>query len=157
MVTKIKRHIKTPNYVELMTSDFSTSTKTDKIITSINTMNSIQVFFRYRMGLGCGIPAVTMRGTEKDWKNLLLKIEDLEKLVHPIQEQINQSLPSNWWSNIKTISQKLLETYQGRPDLDWWYNIILKTEATGWRQWGSGGREKYKYEATNGWFLTDIL
>ena len=98
-----------------------------------------------------------MRGTEEDWKHLLLKIKDLEKLVYPIQDQLDHSLPSNWWANIKTISQKLLETYQGRPDMDWWYNIIVKTEATGWRQWGSGGYEKYKYEATNGWFLTDIL
>lgn len=157
MAIQIKQNIKTPNYVELMTSDFSTSTKSDQIISSINTMNSVQEFFEYRMNMFmCGIPALTMRGTEEDWKNLLLKIEDLEKLVHPIQEQLNQSLPSNWWANIKTISQKLLETYQGRADIDWWYNIIFKTEATGWRRWGSG-YSTYKYNATNGWFLTDIL
>jgi len=153
MTKKIQENIKTPNYVDLMTANFSTSTKTDRIVSSINTMNSMQEFFTYRCMPMCGIPCVTMQGSEDDWKGLVLKIENLEKLLQPIQDQLNQSLPPNWWDNIKSISKKLLETYQGRPDLTWWSSIIFKTEVA--KRWGSGGTRRF--QATNGWFLTDIL
>ena len=157
MIKKIQDNINTPNYVEMMTADFSTSTKNDRIITSINTMNSMQEFFEYHMRLGCGIPAVTMRGTEGDWNHLILKLENLEKLLLPIKEQLDKSLPPNWWKKVKNISQKLLETYQGNPDLEWWHNIIVKEKAEKYVRWGSGGSRLMPYEATNGWFLTDIL
>ena len=49
---------------------------------------------------------------------------------------------------------KLLETYQGNPDLIWWHSIIQKTNS--YESWGSrgGGRS---YKSYDGWFLTDIL
>ena len=53
----------------------------------------MQEFFEYRMGLTlCGIPAVSMQGTEEDWKNLVRKLENLEELLHPIREQIRGTL-----------------------------------------------------------------
>ena len=100
----------------------------------------------------CGIPAVSMQGTENDWENLVRKIENLEELLFPIREQLE--LPYNWWDNIKNISNKLLETYQENPDLIWWHSIIEKTE--GFESWGSGGGGR-SYMAFDGWFLTDIL
>jgi len=154
MTQKIQENIKTPNYVELMTANFSTSTKTDRIVSSINTMNSMQEFFTYRCIPMCGIPCVIMRGSENDWKCLLQKIENLEKLLQPIQEKlISRSFSANWWENIKSICRKLLESYQGKPDLTWWSSIIFKTEVA--KRWGSGGTRRF--QATNGWFLTDIL
>jgi len=95
-----------------------------------------------------------MRGSENDWKWLLQKIENLEKLLQPIQEKlISPSFSANWWENIKSICRKLLESYQGKPDLTWWSSIIFKTEVS--KRWGSGGTRRF--QATNGWFLTDIL
>jgi len=152
MTEKIQENIKTPNYVELMTSNFSTSTKTDRIVTSINTMYSIQEFFEFCMVPGCGLPAVTMRGTEDDWKCLVQKIEKLEELLQPIKDILSPHLTPNWWDNIKTICKKLLETYQGSPDLTWWSSIIIKTEVE--QRWGSGTK---RYQALDGWFTTDIL
>merc|ERR1719347_899489 len=137
MTEEIKENIKTPNYVELMTSNFSTSTKTDRIVSSINTMNSMQEFFEYCMTMCCGLPAVTMRGTEDDWKCLVQKIEELEELLQPIRDILSPHLTPNWWDNIKSICKKLLETYQGSPDLTWWSSIIIKTEVE--KRWGSGG------------------
>ena len=155
MLQKIQENIKTPQYVELMTADFSTSTKNDRIISSINTMSSTQEFFNYMMYCGCGIPAVTMRGTEEDWKHLMLKLENLEKLLHPIQEQLRMVLHPNWWDNIKTITQKLVETYQGTPDLVWWHSIIVRTKEKKWGGASMGYMGKHK--VYNGWFLSDIL
>jgi len=152
MTKQIEENIKTPNYVELMTSNFSTSTKTDRIVSSINTMNSMQEFFEYCMTM-CGLPAVTMKGTEDDWKCLLKKIEELEKLLQPIKDILSPPLTPNWWENIKSICKKLLETYQGSPDLTWWSSIIIKTEIP--KRWGSGGHEAFT--SYDGWFVTDIL
>ena len=135
-----------------MTANFSTSTKTDRIVSSINTMNSMQEFFDFRtIRWECGIPAVIMRGTEEDWKGLLLKIESLEKLLQPIKDKL---FLNSWWKNTKSIIKKLLETYQGTPDLPWWHSIIVKTDY--YDSWGSGDGIGW-CKAYNGWFLTDIL
>ena len=92
-----------------------------------------------------------MRGTEEDWKGLLLKIESLEKLLQPIKDKL---FLNSWWKNIKSIIKKLLETYQGTPDLTWWHSIIAKTDY--YDSWGSGDGIGW-CKAYNGWFLTDIL
>ena len=89
MKTQIEKNINTPNYVELMTANFSTSTKTDRIVSSITTMMSMQEFFEYRMMCGCGIPAVARRGTEDDWIKLKLKLQYLEQLLDPIKRTLS--------------------------------------------------------------------
>ena len=37
-------------------------------------MKSVQEYFEYKMGFECGIPAIEMKGTEEDWKNLGIKV-----------------------------------------------------------------------------------
>ena len=155
MTTQIEKNINTPNYVELMTANFSTSTKTDRIVSSITTMMSMQEFFEYRMMCGCGIPAVAMRGTEDDWIKLKMKLQYLEQLLDPIKNVLNNYLPDNWWKNTADIAQNLIETYRGNPNLKWWHSIIVKTEE---EEWGPSGMPTgRKYEAKSGWFLNNIL
>ena len=58
-------------------------------------------------------------------------------------------------STFKLVEQDQVhhqETYQGKPDLTWWHSIIVKTED--YETWGSMCEW---CEATNGWFLEDIL
>eukprot|EP00092_Neocalanus_flemingeri_P015486 GFUD01016763.1.p1 GENE.GFUD01016763.1~~GFUD01016763.1.p1 ORF type:complete len:387 (+),score=114.21 GFUD01016763.1:285-1445(+) len=155
MTRQIDENIKTANFVDLMTANFSTSTKTDRIVSSITTMMSVQEFFEYRMMCGCGIPAVAMRGTEDDWIKLQQKLKLMENLLAPIKEVLNQFLPFNWWRNIETICHNLIKTYRGDPDLTWWHSIIMQTEGEEWGPSGMGPARKF--QATAGWFLKDLL
>ena len=47
---------------------------------------------------------------------------------------------------IENITTQLLNTYQGKPDKDWWSRIITE------ESFGSGGQVDFK-----GWFMTELL
>ncbi|XP_046857253.1 uncharacterized protein LOC124450655 [Xenia sp. Carnegie-2017] len=137
MSHEISKNVKVPGYVDLITADFSSSTPVQKIVSQIALMSSLQEFFEYRMCLMCGIPAVEMLGTEEDWRKLIEKLDALQNLLKPIELEL--CLPQNWWKLAENIFKKLLATYCGEPDCEWWSKIVSE------ENFGSGFR---RYE---GW------
>ena len=77
MSAEIAKNINVPQYVKAMETDFSSSTKVHKIVGKIVLMKYVQEYFEYRMNFLCGIPAIEMKGTEEDWKNLGPKVRIL--------------------------------------------------------------------------------
>ena len=60
-----------PEFVDGMTADFSTSTSVPDCFADYTDAFSPAIFYDLPYSLiGCGIPAVEMPGTEKDWKKL---------------------------------------------------------------------------------------
>ena len=105
-------------------------------------MKSMEEYFDYGMQLMCSIPAIEMKGTAEDWSRLKLKLGELRKVLKDIENSIGLQ---NWWDKVETIASKLLDTYKGHPDQDWWSRIITK------RSFGSG-------ESTPSvWFMVDLL
>jgi len=122
MSKQIAKNINVPEYVDKMKTDFSQSTNIHKIVSEINLMSSLQEFFGYGAGALCGIPAIEMKGTQDDWEKLGTKIIELKQILKPIHDVIE--LGDWWWSKIENIASKLLDTYNGNPDKDWWSQII---------------------------------
>ena len=119
---KIKKNVKAPEFVDGMTADFSTTTPVQKIVSQITLMDSMKQYFDFRMLGGCGIPAVEMLGSEEDWRKLTSKLKVLRTLLEPIENDLY--LRSEWWDVVQKVFNKLLETYQGKPDEKWWSHII---------------------------------
>ena len=119
---KITKNVKVPEYVDAVTADFSVTLPVRKIVSQITLMSSFQEFFDYRMLCGCGIPGVEMLGTEEDWKRLQSKLKVLKTLLEPIENDIG--LTAERWALAEDVFCKLLATYQGEPDKDWWSRII---------------------------------
>jgi len=142
MSLKIAENINVPEYVEHMKSDFSTSTPVHKIVAQIALMHSVQEYFEYVMGTLCGIPAIEMKGTKQDWEKLITKVKNLRKTLEPIEEELELVY---WWDKVEDITHKLLDTFEGDPDEDWWSRII------NYRSYGSGTPD------FKGWFMTDLL
>ena len=132
---KITENVRVPEYVDAVTADFSVTTPVQKIVSQITLMSSLQEFFEYEMMLLCGIPGVEMLGTEEDWKRLQSKLKVLRTLLEPIENDI--VLTAEWWALAEDVFCKLLATYLGEPDKDWWSRIIT-TEP-----FGSGAQCKY--------------
>ena len=87
------------------------------------TITSHYVYYvLFRMMLLCGIPGVELLGTEEDWQKLLSKLETLQNLLAPIKRELG--LSSSWWSTVREVFEKLLATYRGKPDYDWWSRIV---------------------------------
>ena len=74
MSKKIAKNVNVPEYVQAMEINFSSSTKVHKIVGKIVLMKSVQEYFDYGMVLSCGIPAIEMKGSKEDWKNLVIKV-----------------------------------------------------------------------------------
>ncbi|KAJ7374203.1 hypothetical protein OS493_007276 [Desmophyllum pertusum] len=117
----IQENVKVPEFVDGMTADFSTTTAVQKIVSQITLMYSVQEYFHYGMTTRCGIPAVEMLGIEDDWSKLKSKLKVLRTLLEPIENDLG--LPSEWWDLVERVFRKLLATYQGKPDTEWWSHI----------------------------------
>ena len=131
MTNGIARNIKVPKYVEVVTADFTTTTPAMKIVSQTVVMSSLKEYFEYREFLCiCGIPGVEMLGSEEDWVKLGEKLNDLREILKPIQDEIR--LTEEWWSNAEVVFQKLLETYRGEPDKQWWDRILHHEGAGGY-------------------------
>jgi len=143
MAGEIEKNINVPEYVTIMDADFTKTSPVQNIVNKVVLMASMQEYFRYKMMLGCGIPGVIMTGSHDDWQRLGLKLRKLEKLLKPIERTLQLD---GWWGKCSEVCNKLVDTYQGSSDKDWWSRIITK------ERFGSGGQVELK-----GWFVSQFL
>ncbi|GAQ79529.1 hypothetical protein KFL_000320280 [Klebsormidium nitens] len=110
---------------KLLQNDFSTTDLTSKCASQIVLMDIMKHYFEYGFHLSCGIPSVTLHGTSDDWERLLEKARALDAL----------DIGLDWWlETLVPVLEKLLETYKGHVDEDWWSRVMNKYE-----RYGSGG------------------
>ena len=145
MTNSIQDNIRIPGYVDIIRSDFSTSTSCHRIASEITVMASVQNYFEYCMRTDCGIPFVKILGETEDWKNLKKKLTQLKKLLEPIHDLIGLT---DWWQQVESICDKLIQSVEGQPDKKWWSHIFTFHK----NGFGSGAFVTY-----DGWFLRDML
>ena len=144
MTKRIKENVKVPEFVDGMTADFSTTTPVQKIVSQVTLMSSVKQYFGLHMITECGIPALEMLGTQAEWKKLTSKLKILRTLLEPLENDIGIS--TEWWDLVQKVFLKLVETYQGKPDQEWWSHIMDYK-----RPYGSGTVGKI-----SGW-ITDFM
>ena len=116
-----------PDFVELMTSPFSSTTPLEGTIFKISLMEAAQHYFKYQCYTLCGIPEICIRGTISDFEDIKRRLRAIGELLGGLK----------WWSDKITESMdKLIESLKGHQDLDWWRSIITKN-------WGSSGKPAY--------------
>ena len=120
----IEANINVPEYVQQMIPDFTTTTSIHRIVSQITLMSSVQEYFEYTASSMCGIPAIEMKGTREDWVNLVLKVKALRQTLQPIETVIG--LGRNWWNKVEDIADRLLDSFNGNPNKDWWSKIITE-------------------------------
>lgn len=126
--------------MEELVCDFSTSSKTHKLITTAIIMNSFKKYFKYgRMILGCGIGNVYFQGTRNDWVRVIGKACVLRK--YDVDGKLSEYL-----DRIQTILMEFLNTWDNKPNVNFW-NRIMATEE---KRIGSGGQKQTHIE---GWIL----
>jgi len=150
MTNQVDENIKKKEYVRTMRSDFGTSTPEHQIATNIAIMSSVQEFFQFIGGIACGIPRVEMLGSLEDWQKLRNKFQNLSDLLQPIKADIG--LNGTWWQSVDTVFEKLLDTYQGNPDKEWWKRIIVDESYDEFVVCGFSPEVGF-----SGWFMTDFL
>jgi len=114
---------------ELAGVAFSTSTPIETAAFDVCLMDAFQGYFEYEIMAGCGIPEVTIRGTEADWQRLRSRLALLRRL------------DLGWWVDaLDPVVARLAETAAGHVALDFWRSFFryesgsMGSQMTGWIQ-----------------------
>jgi hypothetical protein len=99
---------------ETLTADFSTTTLTSKMASQITLMDAMKSYFDFVViTIGCGIPKITLEGTEQDWQGLLIKTEALRKYN------------LDWWvDKMEPALKKIIEASQGKINQQFWQGMF---------------------------------
>ena len=125
-----------------LTPDFTTTDINTKLVCQMSIMDSFKKYFNYELGICiCGIPYIILEGVVEDYKKIISKAKKLSK--YNFGWYINQIIP---------IIQKMVEAKEGKVDIDFFKNIILKKEKIESSYNGClPSKSKYKIEYIDGW------
>ena len=93
---------------------------------------------------------VEMLGSLEDWEKLAQKFKNLSELLQPIKADIG--LDGTWWQTASDVFRKLLDTYNGNPDKEWWKKIVVDESYDQFVVCGFSPEVGF-----SGWFMTDFL
>lgn len=98
----------------VLTSDFSTTTPTSRIVSEITVMETVKEYFNYKIVvIGCGLPKITIEGTVEDWQKVLDKTKYISKYN------------LTWWtSELEPVLKEIIETKKGNFKKDFWMNMV---------------------------------
>ena len=115
MYNQIASHTKA-GVAPIMRCDFTTTGANEAIASVATLMGSMKTYFRYHITHTiCGIPSITLLGTEEDWKKILEKTELLKTV----------NLKS-WYEWLQPILKEFVRASQGKPNLTFWKSIVMK-------------------------------
>ncbi|RIB26887.1 hypothetical protein C2G38_1896745, partial [Gigaspora rosea] len=131
LVRETDKRVEKIDLAQFLECDFSTTTSSSLTASRIVLLDMVKAYFKYNIGFCCGIPKVTLEGTLEDWTKLQEKVIKLRNL--------NLELDF-WLDRLEPVIWKLVYTYRGEIDEDFWSKIINM------QCYGSGGQAKI-----NGW------
>ena len=133
----LRNNIKAPGYVDQMVAKFSTTSSNHLISNQVMLMSSLSKYFKFEGRTLCGIPGVEMEGDLQDWESLKERTKEMQTMLAPIMEDIGLK---EWFVSTLTMLDKLLDTFQGKPDVEWWGHILSWDEihSSGHRNHWSG-------------------
>lgn len=132
---------------KLITCDFSTTGKLERMVSQITLMDVVKPYFDYMEFLvGCGIPRVTLEGTPDDWK-----------LLREKTRQLGEFGVKKWTDRLDSILAEFVAASEGKPDPDFWWNMAIKGRPKDFHLKSEGGcLPLYTATPFDGWFLEFI-
>jgi hypothetical protein len=114
MSQQIAENIKDPKVREWIIPNFSTTTNTDRVVGAMVLMASMKIYFDYKFQLCCGLPSVTMLGTEADWVDVANRAKKL------IDYDNKEGYMKTWYKLLEPVLNNFVSSIRGKPNLEWW-------------------------------------
>jgi hypothetical protein len=109
-----------PGMARLMTCDFSTTTSVERTASAVVMMDAFQPFYEYAVYCVCGIPRITVTGTEQDWRAIGERVRILGEYE------------LEWWTpHVEKIVRHLQQSAAGKPDAAFFRRIYKPEDAYG--------------------------
>ncbi len=140
---KISENLKDANLVKQLIPTFSTSTELDLTCFRIALMDICQSYFTYTVYTKCGIPEIYIDGTKEDWLKL--------------SENMNDILPIfglgdwEWQCQLNIILNKILNTFNGVVDVDFFKNIYKFQSMSGGDRVSGWICDLFPYKSYTNW------
>ncbi len=116
---------------KLAVSDFSTTGPLERSVSELALLALTRPYFHLSISSSCGIPSVTLDGTNDDWRNLQDKVKQLRRFAD-----------LEWWlDKLDVFAANCVAACAGNADPEFWGRLYKHTEE-------SGGNH------INGWLLT---
>jgi len=120
-----------PEMRGLLRAEFSTTGPTERIAATVALMDAASKYFQFVMKCICGIPRLTLEGTEDDWQRLLEKVRALD----------TAPLELGWWTNaLPPILEHFVKACHGEVDPLFWDDMVKQ-------------RLRYGGVDLNGWLI----
>lgn len=105
---------------KLVRADFSTTGPAEAAASNLMAMETFKAYFEYEMMCGCGIPRITLTGTEEDWS----------KLRQRAQQFADYGL-EEWITALDPILKQFCDAKIGTVDDDFWKSMFRFNSGSG--------------------------
>ncbi|MEU8077807.1 DUF4419 domain-containing protein [Catellatospora citrea] len=104
----------------LFACDFTTSTDVERTAARVVLLDAYSPYFSIWMYIGCGIPSVTLTGTEQDWRTIRARIDELPRFGL-----------GDWHRSLAPIADQFVRAACGQADAAFWQRIYNPADAYG--------------------------
>ena len=104
--------------LEILNPDFTTINTSMKLVCKMTMISTFEKFFNFNINMNvCGIPYIILEGDSDDYKKIISKSEKLKK--YNFEWYIDRIIP---------LIQKLVDAKEGKIDVNFFKNIVIKSE-----------------------------
>ncbi|GIF95837.1 DUF4419 domain-containing protein [Catellatospora citrea] len=104
----------------LFACDFTTSTDVERTAARVVLLDAYSSYFSLWMFIGCGIPSVTLTGTEQDWRTIRARVDELPRFGL-----------GDWHRSLAPIADQFVRAAAGEADTAFWQRIYNPADAYG--------------------------
>ncbi len=105
---------------KIVRADFSTTGPTEIAASNLMAMDTFKTYFEYEVMIGCGIPQITLSGTEDDWTELRRRAQRFAEYGL-----------ENWINALDPILEQFCNAKRGDVDDDFWKSIFRHRSGSG--------------------------
>ncbi len=99
---------------KIITADFSTTGRVERIASEITLMDCVKDYFDYEVWfVSCGIPNITLKGTPDDWRRVLEKTKSLAQFGL-----------EKWVAKLEPVLSEFVRAAEGNPRRNFWQGIV---------------------------------
>jgi hypothetical protein len=114
---EIRKNVKDDEFIEWVSTEFSTSTNLDRIVKNIGLMASVKSYFNFKVVSMCGLSKIKLDGKKEDWIKLKEKVSYLRKYATDFPDI------GLWVDFLEYVVGKFVDAFDGNVDEYFWQNI----------------------------------
>lgn len=104
----------------MLVSDFSTTGPTEKAASEVVLMESVKAYFDYGMRTMCGIPKMTLLGTQDDWRSIKDRVQMFAEFE-----------AADWVKATSHVLDHFIEAFKGNADPQFWESFYKEGGGSG--------------------------